>query len=98
MALGFSARIYGEVNQNPPYLPDSHGVLPAVSATYSTAAQLLYNFPTTLVNIYPIADPGSVMGGVSCYGVIEVPASGLNVHGKKYVVQQTIAQLATLRG
>jgi hypothetical protein len=93
----FSVRVYGEVNQNAPYLPDSVGNLAAVSATYSETAALVTNFPSASVNIFPIADPGCVMRGVSCYGVIEIPATGLNQFGKKYVVQQTVATLATLR-
>jgi len=98
MANGFSARVYGEVNEQPPYIPDSRGNLPAVSATYEAASTLVSNFSSLEVNIYPIADPGSVMRGVSCYGVIEIPASGLQQYSKKFVVQQTVAALATLRG
>lgn len=96
-SFGFSVRVYGEVNEQPPYIPDSTGNLPAVSAQYGSASRLAVNFPTTPVNIYPIADPGAVLAGVSCYGVIEVPPAGLNQYSKKYVVQQTVAQLATLR-
>lgn len=97
MALGFTVRVYGEIKEEPLYIPDSTGNLPGISATYSSPPN--FNFPTTDPTFYPIADPGAVMiGGVSCYGVVALPASGLNVHGKKYIVQQTIAQLNTLRG
>lgn len=95
---GFTIRLYGEVNEQPPYLPDSQGNLSAVSATYNATAAIASNFSAYDVNVYPIASPGAVMGGnTSCYGVIEVPASGLNLHGRKYVVQETVTQIATLR-
>lgn len=95
---GFLIRVYGEVNEQPPYLPDATGNLPAVSATYSATASLATSFPAEDVIVYPIADPGAVMNGAtSCYGVIEVPASGLNQHGKKYVVQQTVTAVNSLR-
>jgi hypothetical protein len=94
----FTIRLYGEVNEQPPYLPNSVGNLPAVSATYDTSARIASNFPSANVIVYPIAAPGSVMGGnVSCYGVIEVPPSGNQLYGKKFVVQETVAQIATLR-
>jgi len=95
-SFGFSVRVYGEVNEQPPYNTLAGGNLPAVSATYGTTD--VANFPTTPVNIWPISGYGAVMGGgVSCYGVIEIPATGLAQYSKKYVVQQTVAQLATLR-
>lgn len=95
---GFSIRLYGEVNEQPQYIPNSVGNLPAVSATYGSTACLVANLSASAVNVYPIADPGCVMAGnTSCYGIIEVPASGLQQSGKRYVVQQTVAQIATLR-
>lgn len=94
---GFSIRVYGEVNQQPPYYPDSQGNLSAVSAQFPSNARLAYNFSTADINIYPISDPGAVVGGVSCYSIIEVPPTGLNQFGRKYIVQQTVAQTATLR-
>lgn len=97
MAVSITLRVYGEVNENAPYLPNSTGNLPAVSATYSEDAALVTNFPAANINVWPIANPGCVMRGVSCYAVVEIPATGLNLHGKKYVVQQTPAAIATLR-
>lgn len=95
-SFGFSVRVYGEVNEQPPYVTTAGGNLPAISATYPTPTEA--NFPTTPVNIWPISGYGAVMAGnTSCYGVIEVPPSGLNQHSKKFVVQQTVAALATLR-
>lgn len=95
MAQGFSVRVYGTVNEQPPYVADVPGNLPAISATYATPQ--IANFPTTPVNIWPI-QPGAKMNGVYCYGVIEVPPTGLNQYSQKFVVMETIATLATLRG
>jgi hypothetical protein len=36
-------------------------------------------------------------GNVSCYAVIEIQPTGLNIQPERYVVQQTVAQVATLR-
>lgn len=97
-SFGFSVRVYGEVDQQAPYVTPAGGNLPGISATYSATAAQAVNFPTTNVNIYPISGYGAIMGGgVSCYGVIEVPPTGLNQEGKKYVVQQTVTALAVLR-
>lgn len=97
-SFGFSVRVYGEVNEQPPYEGDATGNLPAVSAVYSSTNAQVSNFPTTPVNIWPINGYGAVMGGgVSCYGVIEIPPTGLQQYSKKFVVQQTVAQLTTLR-
>lgn len=113
MAQGFTVKVYGEVDQKPPYIDSLTGVtpaslatpaqvaaalhqLPAVSATYSTPQN--ENFPTTTVNLYPIGPNGVNMNGVMCYGVVEIPATGLNQYSRKYVVKETLATLATLRG
>lgn len=96
-SFGFSVRVYGTVSQQPPYSPTSTGNLPAVSDTYTSAQALVSNFPTDRVNIWPVANPGVVMNGVSCYGVIEVPPQGLQQYSQKFVVKETVAALATLR-
>ena len=110
MAQGFSVRVYGEVNEQPPYIDSATGVLnatpaqvaaalhilPAVSAQY--ASPQIENFPTTTVNLYPIYPNGVNMNGTMCYGVVEVPPSGLQLYSKKYIVKETLATLATLRG
>lgn len=95
---GFSIRLYGEVDESPQYLPNSQGNLPAVSATYGSAACLVANLPAAPVIAFPIAAPGAVMAGnTSCYGIIEIPPTGLNDNGRRYVVQETVAQIASLR-
>lgn len=98
MALGFSVMVYGTVNQQPPYKGTTDGNGAFIQAAY-TSAQIVSpsNFPTASVNIWPI-QPGVLINGVFCYGVIEVPANGLQQFTNKYIVKETSAQLATLRG
>lgn len=99
MAQGFSVNVYGTVNQQPPYKASVDGTqLSALEAAYPASQVVaLSNFPTTNVNIWPI-QPGVLINGVYCYGVIEVPAGGLQQFTEKYVVKETTAVLATLRG
>ncbi len=99
MAQGFSVRVYGTVNEQPPYVANTNGTqLGALNAAFAAASVVdVANFPTTSVNIWPI-QPGVLINGVYCYGVIEVPAGGLQQFTSKYVVKETSAQLATLRG
>jgi hypothetical protein len=97
MAQGFSVRVYGTVSSQPPYISDVNGNLPSVQSTYAAANDLVSNFPTDRVNIWPIL-PGAKMNGVFCYGVIEVPPSGLQQYSQKFIVVETVATLATLRG
>lgn len=98
MALGFTVNVYGTVNQNPPYAADNNGLLPAVEATYASAKVLPTNFATADVELWSVNPGVKMAGGVFCYGVIEVPAGGLQQFSKKYIVKETIAVLATLRG
>jgi hypothetical protein len=97
MAQGFSVNVYGTVNEQPVYSADATtGNLPCVQ-DWRTSERA--NFPTTSINIWGI-NPGAVIaGGVFCYGVIEVPSTGLTqLYSQKYLVRETPAQLATLRG
>ena len=96
MALGFTVNVYGTVDQQPPYAADNNGGLASVQATYSAGQQA--NFPTAEVNIFGISPGVKMVGGLFCYGVIEVPPSGLQQFSKKYVVRETLATLASLRG
>lgn len=109
MAQGFSVRVYGEVSTQAPYVDSINPPgataqqvaanlhqLPSVSAGY--ASPQIENFPTTNVNLYPIYPNGVSMNGVMCYGVVEVPASGLQQYSRKYIVKESLATLATLRG
>jgi hypothetical protein len=95
---GFAVRVYGTLNQQPPYVADADGNLGALNAGYTTAQAQVANFPAVSggLNFWAI-QPGVKINGVYCYGAIEVPASGLQVHSTKYVAQQTPTQLATLR-
>lgn len=97
MALGFSVRVYGTVDQKPPYTAEVDGNLPG-SKNYTGDQIQLVNFPTNDINLWPIQPGAKMAGGVFCYGVIEIPPTGLNVHGPKFVVKETLATLATLRG
>jgi hypothetical protein len=96
MAQGFSVNVYGTVNEQPPYAADATtGNLPSIQDWNSSSRG---NVPTTDINMWGISPGAVIAGGVFCYGVIELPASGLNVHSVKYLVRETPAQLATLRG
>lgn len=100
MAQGFSVMVYGTVNQQPPYKANEDGSqLGALASSYPASQVVsLSNFPTGPVNIWPI-QPGVKINGVYCYGVIEVPASGLTqFFTPKYIVKETTTVLATLRG
>jgi hypothetical protein len=97
MSQGFTAGVYGQLNSQPPYVSDANGNLASVSATYAPANVQPANFPTTGINIWPI-QPGVKMNGVFCYGVIEIPPSGLQQYSQKFIVKETVATLAILRG
>ena len=101
MATGnsFTIRVYGTVDGAPSYVTEAGGNLPSVQATFSSDATLDTNFPAASnIQVWPIGGYGAVMNGnTSCYGVIEVPPSGLNQQPDRFVVQQTVAQVATLR-
>ncbi len=97
MAQGFSVNVYGTVQGQPVYEANATtGNLPAIQDWNSSERA---NFPTTNINIWGI-NPGAVIaGGVFCYGVIEVPSTGLTqLYSTKYLVRETPAALATLRG
>ena len=98
MAQGFTVRVYGTVNEQPPYVGDVSGQLPAVSATYASTNVQPASFPTDRVNLWPIQPGVKMAGGFFCYGVVEIPAQGLNQYSQKFVVAETITTLATLRG
>ncbi len=97
MSVAFSVRPYGTVNQQPPYAADAIGNMASVQATYTAAQRGLASFPSAAVNVWPIS-PGVKMNGVFCYSVIEVPATGLNLHSEKYVAKELVTTIATLRG
>lgn len=96
MASGFSVRVYGTLDQQPPYLA-VNGNLASVQATYPTTQTLLAGFPNEGGNFFNISGGVKMAAGVICYGVIELPATGLNVHSTKYVTQQNVTALSALR-
>ena len=99
MATGnsFSIRVYGQVDGAPPYSTSAGGNLASTQATFGTPLEA--NFPaSTPINVWPVGGYGAVMGGgVTCYAVLEIQPTGLNINPERYVVQQTVAQVATLR-
>jgi len=99
MATGnsFTIRVYGQVDGAPPYSTPAGGNLPSVQATFATPLDT--NFPAaTPINVWPIGGYGAVMAGnVSCYAVLEIAPQGLQQYPERYVVQQTVAAVATLR-
>ncbi len=97
MSVAFSVRPYGTVDQQPPYVASATGNGDFVQATYTAAQRGIASFPSAAVNVWPIA-PGVKMGGVYCYSVIEVPATGLQLHSTKYVVKELVTAIQTLRG
>lgn len=97
MATSFAVRVYGTVDQQPPYAADVDGNMASVQATYPSAKVQLASFPVEGTNVFAI-QPGVQMNGVFCYGVVEVAASGLQLYSQKYVVKEGVATLATLRG
>lgn len=92
MAEQLQAGIYGTFQGSPPFgtgLGD-----PARTLFWDTPIQM--GFPTHSVVIHQV-NPGVRVAQTSnyIYSVIEVPASGLNVHSTKYVSNTTAATLVT---
>lgn len=96
MGQAFSVRVYGTVDQQPPY-EATNGNLGSVQATFPSTQCLTSNFPSAAVNVFPIAGGVKMTGGVICYGVVEVPATGLNQLSEKFITHQTADAIATLR-
>lgn len=98
MAQSFSVNVYGTTDQQPPYQAEVNGNASFVQATYPAAQVQLANFPVEGTNVFAISPGVKMIGGVYCYGVVEVAASGLQQYSKKYIVKDTVATLASLRG
>lgn len=94
-AAHFSTRIYGEVEGNAPFQNSSGQT--AFARTIDWPASGIVSLPTNGTNFYPLPN-GVQVGGAYVYSVIEVQPTGLNVHGKKYVTDSSVATLATLAG
>lgn len=94
-AAHFTARIYGQIEGNPPYTNPSGAT--AFSRVIDFNYRGLVSFPTTGTSFFPLPN-GMVVGGSYVYSVIQVAPSGLNVHGEQYVTDSSVATLATAAG
>ncbi len=88
----FAANVYGIAQGNPPFGADLSQ--PTRPIFWDTPVGM--NFPTTGTVFHPVS-PGVQVGNTSnyIYSIIEVQATGLNVHGDKYMSNQSVATLAT---
>lgn len=98
MANSFAVRVYGTVNTQPPYVADVNGQLPAVQATFTSNQIQLASFSVGRSNVFAVQPGVKMLGGVYCYGVVEVAPDGLQLYSQKFIVKEDVATLATLRG
>lgn len=94
-ASHFTANVYGKVSQDPPYIGTNSANALGTFDAWSSA--LTASFPAAGVSIHQVT-PGQQVGNTSnyIYSVIEINATGLNVHGDKYASNQSVATLASL--
>lgn len=87
-----TANVYGMAEGSPPFGNN----LGSPARIIDWAAPVSMNFPTTGTVFHPVS-PGIRVGNTSnyIYSIIEVQATGLNVHGNKYTSNQSVATLAT---
>lgn len=88
--------VYGEVEGNPPF-QTSAGVT-SFSREKIFPKPGAVSFPTDQVSYHPLPNGylvNNLNGNFYVYSVIEVQPSGLNVHGTKYISDQSVATLAT---
>jgi hypothetical protein len=90
MANQISARIYGTLEGSPPF---GEVTLPP-SRINNWPASTIMGFPAQNIIIHPVTS-GFKVGNTYVYGVIEVPASGLNAHSDKYATDTAGATLVT---
>jgi len=95
VSAGFSTRIYGEINGAAPYTANGVTAFDRVIEYNPSGIQ---NLPSSAVNIVPLANGYQMPNGAYVYSVIQLPPSGLNVHGKQLVTDSSVATLATNRG
>lgn len=95
-AAHLSARIYGEINGNPPYQNKAGATAFSLVKAYPTAG--VVSLPTDGTSFWPLPNGYQMPSGAYVYSVITVPPTGLNVHGMQYVSDQSAASLATLAG
>lgn len=96
-ASHFSARVYGEIEGQPPFQNASGQTAFTRSKNYP--APPVVSFPTAGTNIWALPN-GTVVGGAYVYSVIEILPTGLTApqQGKKYVSDSSAATLATNAG
>lgn len=96
MALSLHAlvRVYGEVQSNPPFENASGTAVLTATKPYPVAP--LTYIPTNDLKIWPLAN-GVQMGpnNFYVYSILELPPSGLNVHGVKYATDQSATTVAS---
>lgn len=92
---GFTARVYGMIEGSPPYT-DGNGAT-AFSRTIHFDVAGVVNLPSTPVTVWPLPN-GTLVGNAYVYSVIQLPPTGLSVHGVQYVSDSSAATLATSRG
>jgi hypothetical protein len=90
MANQISARIYGTIQGSPPF---GETTLPP-SNNFPWAASVIMGFPAQNIIIHPVTS-GFKVAGTYVYGIIDVPATGLNQKGTKYATDTAGATLVT---
>lgn len=97
-AAHVTARIYGFVEGAPPFQNAAGQTEFARIVTFNPAP--LMSLPTTGTNFVQLPNgyQAGATNGSYVYSVIQVDASGLNVHGKQYVTDQSVTTLATSAG
>lgn len=87
-----TANVYGLAFGGPPFGTGLGS--PDRSVPWDTPVSM--NFPTTGTVFHPVS-PGVQVGNTSnyIYSIVEVLPTGLNVHGSKYMSNQSVATLAT---
>lgn len=92
-AAHFTTNVYGTVQGGPPY----DGTQLTNPNFWPTPVAM--SFPTSGTIFHPVS-PGAQVNNTSnyIYSLIEVQASGLNVHSLKYASNQSVATLATNAG
>lgn len=98
MAIHTSANIYGELEGTWPYINSRNSTIDP-SRIIDYGQPILGSFPNQTVEFLTIVGGLQMpVSGAYVYSIINVPPSGLNVHGQQLVTDQTVAQLATAAG
>jgi hypothetical protein len=99
-AAHVTVNVYGQAWGKAPYGTGiEKGGLDSPDRITFWATPVALSFPTTGTVFYPVS-PGIQVGTTSnyIYSIVEVQPTGLNVHGDKYVSNQSVATLATNAG